>query len=95
MGFQSSRLCGAGIEALAPVLGGLTGLEHLDLRKQHMTADGLAALAPHLSPLSHLTCLELDGNNLALSGASVFSLAAGSSGFSSLQVFSFPSLLFL
>lgn len=81
----------AGIETLAPVLGRLAALEHLDLRKQHMAADGLAALLPQVGHLSHLTCLELDNNMLGQAGASELSLSLGNGCLTSLQVCSRPS----
>jgi hypothetical protein len=68
------------------VFGQLTALEHLDLRKQHMAANGLAALAAHLSRLSHLTCLELDNNNLGFAGASELALAVSTGSLPSLEV---------
>ena len=76
----------AGMEALAPALGVLTALEHLDLRKQHMAAEGFAALAAHLAPLSRLTCLELDTNNLAHVGASELAAALSSGSLAALEV---------
>lgn len=78
--------CIAGIQVLAPVFGQLTALEHLDLCKQQMGADGIAALAVYLSRLSHLTCLELDSNNLGLAGASELAMAASSGGLPALEV---------
>ena len=74
------------MEALAPALGVLTALEHLDLRKQHMAAEGFAALAAHLAPLSRLTCLELDTNNLAHVGASELAAALSSGSLAALEV---------
>ena len=74
-----------GIETLAPVLGSLTALEHLDLRKQHMAAEGLSCLLSQVGHLSHLTCLELDNNVLGQAGASELSLALGNGCLTSLQ----------
>lgn len=76
----------AGMEALAPALGALTALEHLDLRKQHMAAEGFAELAAYLAPLSRLTCLELDTNNLAHAGASELAAVLSSGSLAALEV---------
>lgn len=76
----------AGIGTLAPTLGHLTCLEHLDLRKQCMGCVGVGALAPHLHRLPQLTCLELDGNALAATAAAVLAAAVAGGALSALQV---------
>ncbi len=70
-----SHIHRAGIEALAPVLGGMVHLTSLRLGFNHLAAAGIASLVPALSKTTKLTELDLSWNYLGDTGAALLAPA--------------------
>ena len=66
---------GEHIDFLAPSLGSLSRLAHLNLDRGCLGDDGAAALAPHLARLTALTALNLRGTEFRGSGAAALAPA--------------------
>ena len=66
---MANRLDGAGIEALAPVLGDLVHLTSLRYGSDNLATAGIASLVPALSKTTKLIELDLSHNNLGAAWA--------------------------